>query len=369
MEKVRTSLISIFFFISATSLHAQQDYRVASEIILRSDGPEGIDTYTLIQSKFGSGCIEAPDLYSVNHPGEKHIVETSDDEVGNYFLFKIHKKEDRDRDTDKTDRQRNEIKTFDNSPNEGKGFKGQSMRFHWYFKLKEGYAISKNFSHFFQLKAKGGDDSQPIVTISGSINNNQPEFEIIYNSGNSTPDRQIASAPWGEANSGKWMEMEVLATFADEGYLKITVRDLYGKLIMETEKEAIDLWRTGSTFVRPKWGIYRSLSSASYLRDEEETAGFAHFTLQKIEWKQTNLAEQSMQNESFSISPVPSESKLFIHMATPQSGLLEIINARGQSCFRKTMDRRETETAVFLELPPGCYLVKFNQQVKKMYWK
>jgi hypothetical protein len=29
------------------------------------------------------------------------------------------------------------------------------------------------------------------------------------------------------------------------------------------------LWRTGTTFSRPKWGIYRSLNSQSFLRDEQ----------------------------------------------------------------------------------------------------
>ena len=30
----------------------------------------------------------------------------------------------------------------------------------------------------------------------------------------------------------------------------------------------IDLWRIGAEFVRPKWGIYRSLLSQKFLRDE-----------------------------------------------------------------------------------------------------
>jgi hypothetical protein len=29
------------------------------------------------------------------------------------------------------------------------------------------------------------------------------------------------------------------------------------------------MWRTGTTFCRPKWGIYRSLNNQSYLRDEQ----------------------------------------------------------------------------------------------------
>jgi len=29
-----------------------------------------------------------------------------------------------------------------------------------------------------------------------------------------------------------------------------------------------DMWRNGTTFVRPKWGIYRSLNTPGDLRDE-----------------------------------------------------------------------------------------------------
>jgi hypothetical protein len=31
----------------------------------------------------------------------------------------------------------------------------------------------------------------------------------------------------------------------------------------------LDLWRTDTTMVRPKWGIYRSLNNPADLRDEQ----------------------------------------------------------------------------------------------------
>jgi hypothetical protein len=39
------------------------------------------------------------------------------------------------------------------------------------------------------------------------------------------------------------------------------------------------MWRPGSTFIRPKWGIYRSLNSPDYLRDENVL--FSDFSLLK----------------------------------------------------------------------------------------
>ena len=42
-----------------------------------------------------------------------------------------------------------------------------------------------------------------------------------------------------------------------------------GDLLLSYENVKLDLWRPGFEFVRPKWGIYRSLNSKEYLRDEQ----------------------------------------------------------------------------------------------------
>ena len=337
---------------------AQDSLEVVSDVQLMADGEGGVETYALIESVFGAGCIEAPDLYSVNHPGVKHIVETSDDWVGNHFVFKIHKNDDWDRDTGKTDRQRNEIKTYANSANNLKGYKGETMRFHWYFKLQEGFTISKNFSHFFQLKAVDGDDSQPIVTISGSINNNNPEFEIIYNKGDGASDQQLTRTGWDVANTGEWMEMEVVARFDDSGYLKIIVSDLWGNVLMSTEKNNIDLWRTGSTFVRPKWGIYRSLKSKSYLSDEEETAGFANFSLQKLGIETPNEVHNFVtQLSGIRIWPNPVGENIYVAFDDCYDGNVKIINCNGRVMSNLSVEKQKGFCVPMNQLPSGIYYI------------
>ncbi|MDA3929497.1 MAG: T9SS type A sorting domain-containing protein [Prolixibacteraceae bacterium] len=361
-------IIPLLLLFSGTVLHAQDSLVVVSEVNLFSDGPEGIDTYGLIESKFGIGCIEAPDLYAVNHPGVEHIIESSDNEVGNHFVFKIHKNDDGDRDTGKTDRQRNEIKTYANSANTVIGFKGETLRFHWYFKLQEGFSISKNFSHFFQFKAVGGNDSsQPIVTISGSINSDRPEFEIIYNSGNGTSDKQLIHTDWEVANTGEWMEIEAVARFEDDGYLKITISDLWGNQLLAVEKEGIDLWRTGGTFVRPKWGIYRSLNSKSYLSDDEETAGFANFSIQKLEIEDnTGFGSQVSINEGSYIFPNPVEDILQLKFNTSYTGNLKVYDLNAKlvhqiSIFQTSQIEWDTHN-----LMPGLYLIRMDNQLLEL---
>ena len=85
--------------------------------------------------------------------------------AGNHFAFIIHRDIDIDRDrVDIVDRQRNEIKTYDQSEEAVKGFEGETFVYRWKFKINAEMEVSTRFTHFFQLKAVGGDDSQPIIT-------------------------------------------------------------------------------------------------------------------------------------------------------------------------------------------------------------
>jgi hypothetical protein len=71
------------------------------------------------------------------------------------------------------------------------------------------------------------------------------------------------------AFKGAWVEAYEQITYGFDGTYSIQVTNLSdGTLLFAYRNDDIDLWRNGTTFVRPKWGIYRSLNSASYLRDE-----------------------------------------------------------------------------------------------------
>ena len=64
------------------------------------------------------------------------------------------------------------------------------------------------------------------------------------------------------------------------GSYSIELRNLStGSLLLDYDNQNIDLWRVGAEFVRPKWGIYRSLKSKEYLRDEQ--VRFDRFCLTK----------------------------------------------------------------------------------------
>jgi hypothetical protein len=261
-------------------------FTASSVTALQADGPAGKDTYKLIRNAFGSNSIESPSLYKNNHHTAEHLWEETDSVVGHHFVFAVHRDEDWDRDKYPkiSDRQRNEIKTYGSSSDKVKGFYGETLRIRWQFKITEGMEVSKYFSHFFQLKAVGDDASHPIVTLTGREKSGSDVIEIRH--AQSSKDTYLDTNSW-DAGTGQWLQADCIATFMDDGYFRLTVTSLDGtEVILSTEQENIDMWRSSSKndssqFVRPKWGIYRSIKQSSNLRSDEEIVRFANFEISK----------------------------------------------------------------------------------------
>jgi hypothetical protein len=234
-----------------------------------------IDTYTLISSVLGGNPIETPDCA---HPDfGPHITQEWDDDLGKHsFVFHIHVTPDDDR-CKTFDRQRNEIKTYDKSQEYLKGFLGETVTYRWRFKLDAGFQPSSNFTHIHQLKAVGGDDSSPLMTLTPRAGT-PDKIEVSLR--DSADVRTVLTTIPLESVEGVWVEVYERATFGHEGRYAIKIRTFgTGELLLDYEELDIDLWRVGAEFVRPKWGIYRSLDSQEYLRDEQ--VRFDRFCLAK----------------------------------------------------------------------------------------
>ena len=292
-------LSSILLCASALASPASAQIFVETHAYSRAaDGPDtGKKAYKLIRKTFGEKAIEAPDLYKSNHPKTPHIIEGTDDVVGPHFIFFAHRDEDMDRDKDITDRQRNEIKAYDKSKRGLKGYENETMQYRWKFKVDEGFEFSKSFTHFFQLKAKNlskgrsskDSDSFPIITFTAvDKGNGKNEFQLRH-SPSLTPDgKRLKSEKLVRKDmslfAGKWVEFFVQTTYQDQGQLIVQATDVEtGEILIDFEKNRFDMWRGESheDFVRPKWGIYRSLKDKSSLREEEEKAYFADFSIRK----------------------------------------------------------------------------------------
>lgn len=252
-----------------------------AQTLLDADGVS--DTYDLINSVLAPGydVIEAPGITvgdCDNHSAfGDHITQVFDDSLEIYvFAFHIHVDEDNDR-CKNFDRQRCEIKTYDKSPDHLLGVLGETIEFKWKFKLDEGFQASSAFTHIHQLKSVGSpEDGMPLITLTPR-KGNPDKLQLRYAAKTSQSTIfEVELDPF----KGVWVEATERVTYGEAGFgsysLSIeTVHD--GTNLMTYNTNSLRMWKTDADFIRPKWGIYRSLNDASSLRDE--IVYFANFSI------------------------------------------------------------------------------------------
>ncbi len=257
---------------------------------LVADGDDSA-TYRLIRT---SGYnYEVPDSSRSHAPAHfRHITQTIDKDLGKpVFVFHIHAKIDDDRGKPGiTDRQRNEIKTDGKSPAFMMGQEGETLTMRWKFKLPAGFMTTKKFSHIHQLK--GIDNRQgtaavgaPLVTLTCYSKGNKglQVLRLRYDNRNAGGSVTLAETDLSPL-LGQWVEVEETAAFGAKGSYSVVIRKVNGgEVLLDYHNEDLDMWRTGCTGIRPKWGIYRYIgedrSWQSLLRDEQ--IRFADFSIEK----------------------------------------------------------------------------------------
>lgn len=252
-----TKSFSLLIFILPFFCHAQVE--------LKSDGPG--NTYELINSVLapGKSAVEAPDNMKLgNHPSfGKHIAEVWDADLKtNVFEFYAHinfENTDKSKTTDNEpvanveQKQRIEIKSFEPSPDNLKGTLGETITYQWKFRVPKGFQPSTNFTHLHQIKAVGGDQDMPIFTLSakkGKVN----QFNVVHNNVDIVASIDLAEL------EGVWVEItEVIKVGANGTYSVGIKRVKDGKELLSYSNPNLETIRPDNTFIRPKWGIYRSL--------------------------------------------------------------------------------------------------------------
>jgi hypothetical protein len=250
--------LSIFSFLLFVSISYSQNFL---------DADATGDAYTRITSKLFA--YEVPDC---NHH-IAHITEEWNTDLKKYaFIFGLHVTSWLDDDRcGATDRQRTEIKTYDASPDSMKGFYGETFTFRWKFKLDAGFQPSTSFTHIHQLKPGDGPlADNPHVTLTAVFKNSVNKLQIRF--GHLAGDGSYDYVYEGSLTPllGVWVEAtEVVKYDSVAGTYSLVIKRVDNEqVIVNYNNSSVAMWRTGSTFIRPKWGIYRSLDHPDQLRDE-----------------------------------------------------------------------------------------------------
>ncbi|MFK7920428.1 MAG: T9SS type A sorting domain-containing protein [Bacteroidia bacterium] len=342
MQKILTAFL-ILSFLSSVAF---------SQTILEANGPG--DTYELINSVLAPGhnVVEVPDCGHTSFG--RHIEEVFDTDLNQHvFLFHMHKSEDDDR-CQNFDRQRNEIKTYDKSPDSLLGIVGEKVEYRWKFKLDSTFQPSGSFSHLHQLKAVGGSESSmPLITLTAR-KSNPDRLELRYaESTSQVTNYQTPLAPL----KGKWLEAKETVIYGElgTGEYEVLLTDMAnGDTLFYYINASIRMWKTDADFIRPKWGLYRSLNDATNLKDEQVL--FADFRIEELSNISASI-DIPLINASLLVYPNPTQEHLrFADEVLSKFEYFHLYDARGKLVLSESI---QSETISLSYLDSGLYFLRF----------
>jgi len=266
---------------------AMTSFAANAQVTLNADGPDGAGTYELITKALApgteNGAVEAPDAI---HPSfGRHITEVFDNDLKKYvFEFNLHVTNtppDNEPVKGKTDRQRVEIKSFEPSPDNLKGTTGETVQYKWRFKIPKGFKPTKDFTHIHQIKAVDGDAGNPLFTLTlRKMTNGSNKLELIYVKDEATKLIKYQAIDLSLLE-GIWVEATETIKVGLKGTYTLTIKKVGDEtVVMKYNNSNIQTIRATNSFIRPKWGMYRSLKDIANMKDE--TMRFSDFSIQEL---------------------------------------------------------------------------------------
>jgi hypothetical protein len=203
-----------------------------------------------------------------SHPGVTHIYPY---EGG--FRTDIHYP--RDVDTS-TDRQRNEVKGMRQDGTALKILEDETWRIQYQMYVPDTLDATTSFTHIMQIKVP--DVAAPLFTMTLHQHDDGPKIEMR------TSDDQDHMTEAGAADmspvQNHWSDVsvEVKASNGGDAYVHWQVTT-GGRTVADHRRTGLDMWR-GKNYLRPKWGIYRSLNSDGLRTTYLLTRNFKAYQLQ-----------------------------------------------------------------------------------------
>ena len=339
-------LASIFIFIIQG---------ISSQVVLNADKSK--DTYALINSVLANpnrNVVEAPDC---NHDEfGNHITQEFDTELNkDVFLFHIHVTPDNDR-CKKFDRQRNEIKTYSDSPENVKANIGETIEYKWKFKISSDFQPSSSFTHIHQIKSVGGPYSS-IPMISFTLRKSNPDrLELRYTS---TKDQNTLKTANLDLFRGNWVEVTEVIKFGDVGSYSVEIKKISNnEVIFNYSNSPIDMWQDGAEFSRPKWGIYRSLNKKEDLKDE--IVKYADFSIEEIT-DILSVETLKQKAENILLFPNPSSKEIeFKNASLENYDTIEMYDNSGRKIdIDNKIDKNKLDVSGFSK---GLYFIVFKKK-------
>lgn len=322
------------------------------QVTLDADGAS--DTYALISSVLapGQNPIETPDCSHTSF-GD-HIDQVFDTELDMHvFRFHIHTAFDDDR-CRVFDRQRNEIKSYDQSPDNLKGIEDEKVVYKWKFKLSEGFQSSPNFTHIHQLKSVGGDYAgTPMYTLTAR-KGSPDQLELRY----AELDDQITLIKTDiEPFIGNWVSVEETIEYGRDGTYEIEIkRNSDDEILFSYSNDDIINWQTGAEFVRPKWGIYRSLINAQDLRDE--TVLYANFSIEEL--GSTTPINNAFAKSIDLIYTNPASGSLHIDGLPKSAKSIQLISIDGRIFLEQSLQLQSEISLDISSIPIGNHIISIK---------
>jgi hypothetical protein len=190
--------------------------------------------------------------------------------MGPSVQFTIYQNDD-DSVTQLADRQRIEMKVFDPSPTLYKASLNTNYVYTWWFKLSQTMVVSDSFFHIFQLKAVGNVTDTPVFTLT-MTNTNGLHLRANRNGNDTlTPSTDYLNLLPLKSVLGTWIQATVEANFTNSkqtGYVKVLLKSQTGSQLVSQQTSFVTYW-SGAQFVRPKWGMYRKISTTFQPSDTE----------------------------------------------------------------------------------------------------
>ncbi len=195
----------------------------------------------------GLGAFEGlEDDRAGSHKGVKHIYV-----AGDAWRFDMHT-----RDRDGSDRQRNESKGMKSGGTTHKIGKDQTWKITYQAFWPSSLTATTRFTHIMQMKVQ--DVGGPLWTLTPRMKD-KPTLTILTLRDNDANTEHVV-ADWTPLQN-RWIDIEFECKASNTGgHLAWLFKD-GDKVVGQGRTTAVDLWRD-KNYLRPKWGIYRSIESA-----------------------------------------------------------------------------------------------------------